>query len=108
MKKTQVKELEKKITNIIESYQRLSKACQAVVDVGAMDINGELYEAIWRNFDILLDLTDIEGWISWFIFENSCGIDGKKARSSDQSKLRKIENPRDLAKMIMESEKFKK
>lgn len=108
MKKTQIKELEKKITNIVESYQNLSAACQAVIDVGAMDIDGKLYDAIWKNFDLLLKLTDNEDWISWHLFDNSCGADGKKAKATEKSKLRKVETPHDLAKIIVEFEKSNK
>lgn len=104
MKKEQIKNWEKKITKIVETYKTLDASCQSVINVGAMDPDGVLYDSIWKTFDCLLEFSDCADMISWYIFENSCGINGKKASPSANSKLRKIENPRDLARFIVEME----
>jgi hypothetical protein len=61
------------VTQCVESYQNLSAACDKAIAAGAMDINGPLHEAIWTGFEKTLALLDVNGWISWYIYENDCG-----------------------------------
>jgi hypothetical protein len=57
----------------VESYQNLTAACDKAIAAGAMDINGPLFAAIWNGFEKTLALFDVNGWISWHLYENDCG-----------------------------------
>ena len=87
-----------KVKTVINAYQRLSAACKAVSDVGAMDINGELHNAIWIMFEKMLIICDHDEWIWWYIYENDCGK--RKMKAGYDGKLRIIDTPEKLAKLI--------
>jgi len=101
--KTQIKNWEAVITKIVASYQKLDAATEAVMLVGAMDIEGPLHSAIWESFSLMLELCDKDDWISWYIFENDCGTKGMKAKGSAKSKMAEIKTPLQLAKIIVGS-----
>lgn len=95
----------KKVKTAINGYQRLSAACDAVRKVGALDVNGELWQAILAAQEDMLEIIDPDGWIHWYIYENDCGK--RKMKAGYDGKLRVIDTPAKLAKLIEEGEKRK-
>ena len=96
---TTAKELEQLISSIAAEYRSLDTACQAVIEVGAMDIEGPLHTAIWKAFDSMLRHIDHNGWIAWFVFDNHCGKKGLEAVVN--GKLIKVTTPARLAGVIL-------
>jgi len=94
-----------KVKTIINSYHRLSAACDAYRAIGAMEVDGELHNAIWTSFEHMLSIIDEDGWISWFIYENDCGKRKMKAGYDGKNKV--IDTPEKLVKLIEEGRKRK-
>ena len=89
---------EEQLKTIIKRYEELDAATAKVIDVGCMDIDGPLYDAIWRMFDDMLSIIDPHGWISWYIFDNEMGAKGLQAECG--SKMIKITNLKKLLSVI--------
>lgn len=92
------------VDGIVTDYRRLDNACAAALKAGAMDSNGPLFDAIWLCFDGMLKRIDVDGWISWFIFDNDCGKKAMQATASGKRKIKPIKTPRHLARLIVASE----
>jgi len=92
------------VDRIVADYKRLDHACDAALKAGAMDANGPLFEAIWRSFQGMLERIDDDGWIHWFIYENECGKKAMQAKGCGKRGLTPIKTPRQLARLIVESE----
>lgn len=92
------------IDNVLAVYERLDKSCNAAIEIGAMNSDGPLYDAIWSGFSRLLKHIDHEGWISWHIWDNDCGKNSFIAKCSGMRQAVKIKTARDLAKLIAKSE----
>lgn len=92
------------VNGIVADYKRLDRACDAAMKAGAMDANGPLYEAIWRSFQGMLERIDEDGWITWFIYENDCGKKAMEAKGCGKKGMTPIKTPRQLARLIVESE----
>lgn len=88
------------VDTIAADYQKLSAACDAAIAIGCMDINGPLFEAIWRNFENMLNMIDDDGLIDWYVNENKCGAKGL-SHSAGKKKPAPITNSTDLAKLII-------
>ena len=101
-KKERIEKWTDKIERIVKDYRHLTACCDAASDAGVLDVDGNLYTAIWAMFDSMLDMDDHSGWISWYVFENDCGA--KKMEAGYDGKLSKITTPRQLAKLIVEGE----
>jgi len=71
--------------------------CDAAIEVGMLDIEGPMFEAMWKSFEEMLDLVDHDGWINWHIYENGCG---KKGMGTSEGK---VKTARDLAKIIVDT-----
>lgn len=105
MSKTKKQELAAKIEKIVSFYKSLDSACDKARDAGCLDFEGPLNEAIWKAFEGLLDMVDDENqWLSWYIWDNSCGEKGGLAINS-KNKRRKIKTPEDLAWIILSEKK---
>jgi hypothetical protein len=92
------------VDGIVADYKRLDHACDAAMKVGALDPNGLLYEAMWRNFSGMLGRIDEDGWISWFIYDNDCGKKQREAKGCGKRGMTPIKTSRHLARLIVESE----
>lgn len=101
-KQERINKWEVKIGKIVSDYKKLTASCDACFDAGVLDIDGNLYTAIWATFDTMLDMIDEFEWISWYVFENDCGA--KKMQAGHDGKLSKITTPKQLAKLIVEDE----
>jgi hypothetical protein len=101
-KQERINEWEKKIERIVKDYKNLTVCCDACFDAGVLDIDGNLYTAIWKTHDGLLDMIDKFDWISWYIYDNDCGAN--KMEAGYDCKLSKITTPRQLAKLIVKGE----
>jgi hypothetical protein len=101
-KQERINEWEKKIKRIVKDYKNLTACCDACFDAGVLDIDGNLYNAIFKTHDSLLEMIDKFNWISWYLYENNCGAEKMQAGYDD--KLSKITTPKQLAKLIVESE----
>lgn len=91
-------EIGKDVDEIVTSFMELQNAIDKVIDAGCMDIEGLLYDKIYRAVESAISAYDPEGWIFWYVFENDMGK-GKKEAGYD-GKLKKIENTKDLAQLI--------
>lgn len=94
---------EKTLEAIIKAYKDLDAACEVAIEAGCMVVDGPLFQAIWRAFDTMLRQADPDGWIAWFIWDNSCGEKGCAARAVAGKRLRKVKTCADLAQVIAES-----
>jgi len=83
-----------------EAYEKISETTHAACNIGAMDQNGPLYEAIWDSFENMLKLIDINGWFYWWLYENDCGRKGYQVISPDGTQ-REIRTQDDLIDVIM-------
>jgi hypothetical protein len=64
---------EEQLETILVAYERLDLAASKAIEVGCLDPDGPLYDAIWRGFDDMLQVSDPYGWISWYIHDNEMG-----------------------------------
>jgi len=101
-KQERINEWEDKIKRIVKDYKNLTACCNACFDAGVLDIDGNFYSAIWKTHDGLLEMIDKFDWLSWYLYENDCGA--KKMEAGHDNKLSKITTPKQLAKLIVESE----
>jgi hypothetical protein len=92
------------VDGIVRDYKRLNTACDAALNAGALDSEGPFFDAIWRSFEGLLARLDVDGWISWFVYENQCGKKGLEAKGCGKKGQRPIKTSRHLAVLIVESE----
>lgn len=92
------------VDGIVTDYRRLDNACDAAIKAGSMDLSGPLYDAIWRGFSGMLEQLDVDGWITWFIYENKCGKNARKAKGCGRRGMTPIKTTRHLARLIVESE----
>ena len=92
------------VDGIVTDYRRLDNACDAALTAGAMAQSGPLYDAIWRSFSGMLDRLDVDGWITWFIYENECGEKAMQAKGCGKRGMTPIKTTRHLARLIVESE----
>lgn len=92
------------VDGIVADYRRLDNACDSALTAGAMDPSGPLYDAIWRSFSGMLDRLDVDGWITWFIYENECGKKSMEAKGCGKRGVTPIKTSRHLARLIVESE----
>jgi hypothetical protein len=89
---------EEQLQTIIKRYEELDAATAKVIDVGCMDPEGPLYNAIWRMFDDMLSIIDPHGWVSWYIHDNEMGAKGFDAEAG--SKMIKVTNLKQLLSLI--------
>ena len=94
---------ETKITSLVKDYKQLTAACDAASDAGVLDTDGKLYTAIWSAYDNMLDRIDVNGWISWYIFDNDCGA--KRMEAGFDGTVNAIKTPLDLARIMVIDEK---
>ena len=87
-----------KITSLVEDYKQLTACCDAAYDAGALDPEGKLCTAIWNTYDNMLQHIDVDGWISWYIFDNDCGAKAMEAGYGDE--INAIKTPLDLARLL--------
>jgi len=92
---------------IVADYRRLDSACTAALKAGAMDPDGPLHDAIWRSFERMLSLVDLEGWIAWHIWDNQCGKKRGKSKAHGHAAFRVIHTSRQLARLLVEAEDAK-
>jgi hypothetical protein len=100
-KKTQ--KWESRISTIVDVFKRLDAEAEKWTEIGALEIDCELHQAIFCGFEELLSLLDESGWIHWYIFDNECGDHRLSARPNAESDMREIITPRDLAELIVAS-----
>ena len=94
------------VDDIVADYRRLNSACDAALKAGAMDANGPLYDAIWKCFHTMLDRIDVDGWISWFIYDNECGKKQHKAKGYGKRGATSIKTSCHIARLIVESKDY--
>ena len=100
----QINQWEATVIEIVMQYKRLDSACSAAEKAGTMNPEGQLHEAIWVAFGKMLGKIDVDGWISWYIYENDCGKKGREAKGCGRLGLRAIKTARQLAMLIVESD----
>ena len=54
----------------------MSLACDRAIEAGCLDLNGNLFDAIWRGFENVLAVVDQGSWIHWYINDNDMGEKG--------------------------------
>jgi hypothetical protein len=92
------------IDGIVEKYQRLNEACDAVIKVGAMDVEGPLWKAIWDGWEHLLEQCDPDDWISWYLHDNDCGERRHRVFPSKSADGIVIDSTEALARFLLELE----
>ena len=98
-KKEQIDQLTHKIDVIVDAYRQLDDICDKAFKAGVLDCDGSFYRAICNSFEEMLKLLDIDGWISWYIYDNDCGKKAMKA--GYHGKTKPIRTSRQLAQLIL-------
>lgn len=97
--------LTSRLERIVKAYQMLDAACNTANEIGTLDPNGLLFEAIWRMFETLLSELETEmkcaDWLNWFIYDCDCGKRKMQVIPTRGRKPETIATPRDLAKLIL-------
>lgn len=70
---------EEQLKDIIVAYENLDAACTNALRAGCLDMDGPLYDAMWRGFDDIVSVIDPHGWITWYIHDNDMGAKGLEA-----------------------------
>jgi len=89
---------EEQLEDIIIAYENLDTACTNALRAGCLDIDGPLYDRMWRGFDDILSIIDPHEWIPWYIHENDMG---KKALEAEiGSRIIKVKSIKNLLQVI--------
>ena len=90
---------EKQLKTIIDAHVALGIATDNAVKAGCLDVNGPLFDAVWRGFESVVSVVDDYAWISWFVYDNDMGkkglsvtIDGKNMKVNTVKALLNIMN----------------
>ena len=89
---------EEQLEDIIIAYENLEVACTNALRAGCLDIDGPLYDRIWRGFEDILSIIDPHDWISWYIHDNEMGKRGLTAEIF--SKKYEVKNIKDLLEVM--------
>jgi len=101
-KKEQIAGWKEKIDTIVDVFKRVDAEAEKWIEIGALEIDCELHQAIFCGFEELLSLLDESDWIRWYIFDNRCGEEGLSARGNGDSPMFKIKSNHDLARLIVD------
>lgn len=104
--KEEIREAVSQIKKITSLYKNLSSYCDAAVDLGVLEVDGPFFNAIWETFEGMLDIFDVDGWISWYIYDNDCG-GGERVVVIDGEE-RSIKSEEDLVSLILHSHAYPK
>lgn len=83
------------LNKILDAHLALQNAVDAARKAGCLDIDGPLYNAIWKGFEDTVNVIDPDGWIMWYIYENDFGNKGLHVKLNDHREF-PVENRRDL------------
>ena len=77
-------ERQKAIQALVDRKQELDKMYSTLEPYFGSNPEGRLWTLLWDMYQKWLDLValsvgDKEGWISWYVFDNSCGSQGLEA-----------------------------
>jgi hypothetical protein len=89
---------EEQLNTIIASYERLDIATKNAEKAGCLDMNGPLFDAIWRGFENVVSVVDEDAWISWFIYDNDMGKKGLSVTINE--KKMKVKTVKALLKIM--------
>ena len=89
---------EEQLEDIIIAYENLEMACTNALRAGCLDIDGPLYDRIWRGFEDILSIMDPHDWISWYIHDNEMGKRGLTAEIF--SKKYEVKNLKTLVEVM--------
>ena len=89
---------EEQLEDIIIAYENLEMACTNALRAGCLDIDGPLYDRIWRGFEDILSIIDPHDWISWYIHDNEMGKRGLTAEIF--SKKYEVKNIKNLLEVM--------
>ena len=89
---------EEQLEDIIIAYENLEMACTNALRAGCLDIDGPLYDRIWRGFEEILSIMDPHDWISWYIHDNEMGKRGLTAEIF--SKKYEVKNIKNLLEVM--------
>lgn len=79
------------IERLVNRYKRNRKVAEQLDCLFEGSNDSPVLEAIWGTFQELSDmvtekLSDHDGWIGWFIWENDCGAKGLSAKVNGVTK----------------------
>jgi len=90
---------EKQLKIIIDAHLALEIATDNAIKAGCLDVNGPLFDAVWRGFENVTSVVDDGAWVSWFVYDNDMGkrgltviINEKKIKVKTVKALLKIMN----------------
>ncbi len=89
---------EEQLEDIIIAYDNLDTACTNALRAGCLDIDGPLYDRMWRGFDDILSIIDPHGWVTWYIHDNEMGKRGLTAEIF--SKKYEVKNLKNLLEVM--------
>ena len=91
------------LTDWQKHHAAVEKLMNGIEDTIGLDINGPLFEVVWKLFvaytvTLAVEVGDYEGWMQWHFAENDMGA-GKKQAGYD-GQLIAIESLGDLCRLI--------
>jgi hypothetical protein len=60
------------LSGVHSRYMRLQKAVDSALDLGLLDIDGELLDSLWDFQSHMMVGEDLQ-WLSWYILDNDNG-----------------------------------
>jgi hypothetical protein len=98
------KELINQLDKIVKNYSDLDLIFEKANDLGVFHLEGHFADTVWRSFEGLLEVIEKQldtDWLTWYIYDNSCGENGLSAKGSKEKKMKEIKTTKDLAKLIL-------
>lgn len=89
------------LTEAYGHYMKLNCAIEDAMEVGMLDINGPLCEALFEQQEYLMGKAGLD-WLEWYVFETDCGREPMDAHVGDWSGP--VTCLRDLASVMVEDE----
>ena len=89
---------EEQLQMIINAHLALGVATDNAVKAGCLDVNGPLFDAVWRGFEKVVSLLDEGAWVSWFVYDNDMGKRGLTVTINE--KKMKVKTVKTLLKII--------
>jgi len=89
---------EEQLKIIIDAHLALEIATDNAIKAGCLDVNGPLFDAVWRGFENVTSVVDDGAWVSWFVYDNDMGKKGLSVTINE--KKMKVKTVKALLKIM--------
>jgi len=99
------KEIKENLQKCIDSYKKTEEVFNGLEKYIGSTVESPLFDVIYATFETYVDVLekligDDFNWVSWYIWDNSCGYQELAAKASNWKRLRKIKTVNDLTNII--------